>query len=141
MWLWRRSRLKGVVLVDLQEEVTAVVEEVGGLGSLFIMEVATVFMEWDTMLVLEEVIMEVADLVELDLEGMVGWEGQGISSSMELCQEWDTLLEDLDMEVVVEGEVEFMELLEVRIMGLGDLVMVGAWVAMVELMVEALEDL
>ena len=90
MWLWRRSRLKGVVLVDFEEEVTVVVEEVGGLGFLFIMEVATVFMEWDTMLVLEEVIMEVADLVELDLEGMVGWEGQGISSSMELCQEWDT---------------------------------------------------
>ena len=94
MWLWRRSRLKGVVLVDLEdleEEGMAVVEEVGGLGFLFIMEVATVFMEWDTMLVLEEVIMEVADLVVLDLEGMVGWEGQGISSSMELCQEWDTL--------------------------------------------------
>ena len=92
MWLWRRSRLKGVVLVDLEEEEgTAVVEEVGGMGFLFIMEVATVFMEWDTMLVLEEVIMEVADLVELVLEGMVGWEGQGISSSMELCQEWDTL--------------------------------------------------
>ena len=90
MWLWRRSRLKGVVLVDFEEEVTVVVEEVGGLGFLFIMEVATVFMEWDTMLVLEEVIMEVADLVELVLEGMVGWEGQGISSSMELCQEWDT---------------------------------------------------
>ena len=42
---------------------------------------------------------------------------------------------------MVEGEVEFMGLLEVCIMGLGDLVMVGAWVAMVELMVEALEDL
>ena len=91
MWLWRRSRLKGVVLVDLEEEGMAVVEEVGGLGFLFIMEVATVFMELDTMLVSEEVIMEVADLVELDLEGMVGWEGQGILSSMELCQEWDTL--------------------------------------------------
>ena len=91
MWLWRRSRLKGVVLVDLEEEGMAVVEEVGGLGFLFIMEVATVFMEWDTMLVLEEVIMEVADLVVVDLEGMVGWKGQGISSSMELCQEWDTL--------------------------------------------------
>ena len=91
MWLWRRSRLKGVVLVDLEEEGTAVVEEVAGLGFLFIMEVATVFMEWDTMLVLEEVIMELADLVVLDLEGMVGWEGQGISYSMELCQEWDTL--------------------------------------------------
>ena len=91
MWLCRRSRLKGVVLVDLEEEGMAVVEEVGGLGFLFIMEVATVFKEWDTMLVLEEVIMEVADLVVLDLEGMVGWEGQGISSSMELCQEWDTL--------------------------------------------------
>ena len=77
--------------MDLEEAVTVVVEEVGGLGFLFIMEVATVFMEWDTMLVLEEVIMEVADLVVLDLEGMVGWEGQGISSSMELCQEWDTL--------------------------------------------------
>ena len=87
----RRSRLKGVDLVDLEEEGMAVVEEVGGLGFLFIMEVATVFMEWDTMLVLEEVIMEVADLVELVLEGMVGWEGQGISYSMELCQEWDTL--------------------------------------------------
>ena len=89
--------LKGVVLVDLEdleEEGMAVVEEVGGMGSLFIMEVATVFkalLEWDTMLVLEEVIMEVADLVVVDLEGMVGWEGQGISSSMELCQEWDTL--------------------------------------------------
>ena len=91
MWLWRRSRLKGVVLVDLEEEGMAVVEEVGGLGFLFIMEVATVFMEWDTMLVSGEVIMEVADLVELVLEGMVGWEGQGISYSMELCQEWDTL--------------------------------------------------
>ena len=91
MWLWRRGRLKGVVLVDLEEEGMAVVEEVGGLGFLFIMEVATVFMELDTMLVSEEVIMEVADLVVLDLEGMVGWEGQGISSSMELCQEWDTL--------------------------------------------------
>ena len=89
MWLWRRSRLKEVVLVDSEEEGMAVVEEVGGLGFLFIMEVATVFMEWDTMLVLEEVIMEVADLVEL--EGLVGWEGQGISSSMELCQEWDIL--------------------------------------------------
>ena len=91
MWLWRRSRLKGVVLVDFEEEGMAVVEEVGGLGFLFIMEVATVFKEWDTMLVLEEVIMEVADLVVVDLEGMVGWKGQGISSSMELCQEWDTL--------------------------------------------------
>ena len=94
MWLRRRSRLKGVVLVDLEdleEEGMAVVEEVGGMGFLFIMEVATVFKEWDTMLVLEEVIMEVADLVVVDLEGMVGWEGQGISSSMELCQEWDTL--------------------------------------------------
>ena len=86
--------MKGVVLVDLEdlvEEGTAVVEEVGGMGFLFIMEVATVFKEWDTMLVLEEVIMEVADLVVVDLEGMVGWKGQGISSSMELCQEWDTL--------------------------------------------------
>ena len=94
MWLPRRSRLKGVVLVDLEdleEEGMAVVEEVGGLGFLFIMEVATVFMEWDTMLVSEEGIMEVADLVVVDLEGMVGWKGQGISSSMELCQEWDTL--------------------------------------------------
>ena len=45
------------------------------------------------------------------------------------------------MEVVVLVEGEFMELLEVCIMGLGVLVMVGAWVAMVELMVEALEDL
>ena len=45
------------------------------------------------------------------------------------------------MEVVVLVEGEFMELLEVCIMGLGDLVMVGAWVAMVELMVQALEDL
>ena len=63
-----RSRLKGVDLVDLEEEGMAVVEEVGGLGFLFIMEVATVFKEWDTMLVLEEVIMEVADLVELVLE-------------------------------------------------------------------------
>ena len=43
--------------------------------------------------------------------------------------------------VLVEGEVEFMELLEVCIMGLGVLVMVGAWVAMVVLMVQALEDL
>ena len=43
--------------------------------------------------------------------------------------------------VLVEGEGEFMELLEGFIMGLGDLDMVGAWVAMVELMVEALEDL
>ena len=97
MWLRRRSRLKGVVLVDLEdleEEGMAVVEEVGGMGFLFIMEVATVFkalLEWDTMLVLEEVIMEVADLVVVDLESMVGWEGQGISSSMELCREWDTL--------------------------------------------------
>ena len=45
------------------------------------------------------------------------------------------------MEVVALVEGEFMELLEVCIMGLGDLVMVGAWVAMVELMVQALEDL
>ena len=50
---------------------------------------------------------------------------------------------DLDMEVVVlvEGELEFMGLREVCIMGLGDLVMVGAWVATVEVMVGALEDL
>ena len=34
-----------------------------------------------------------------------------------------------------------MGLLEVCIMGLGDLVMVGAWVATVEVMVQALEDL
>ena len=47
----------------------------------------------------------------------------------------------MEVVVLVEGEVEFMGLLEVCIMGLGDLVMVGAWVAMVELMVEALEDL
>ena len=45
------------------------------------------------------------------------------------------------MEVVVLVEGEFMELLEVCIMGLGVLVMVGAWVATVEVMVEALEDL
>ena len=45
------------------------------------------------------------------------------------------------MEVVVLVEGEFMELLEGFIMGLGDLVMVGAWVAMVVLMVQALEDL
>ena len=43
--------------------------------------------------------------------------------------------------VLVEGEVEFMELLEGFIMGLGDLDMVGALVAMEELMVEALVDL
>ena len=43
--------------------------------------------------------------------------------------------------VLVEGEVEFMELLEGFIMGLGGLDMVEAWVATVEVMVEALEDL
>ena len=47
----------------------------------------------------------------------------------------------MEVVVLVEGEVEFMGLLEVCIMGLGDLVMVGAWVATVEVMVEALEDL
>ena len=47
----------------------------------------------------------------------------------------------MEVVVLVEGEVEFMGLLEVCIMGLGDLVMVGAWVATVEVMVGALEDL
>ena len=46
----------------------------------------------------------------------------------------------MEVVVLVEGEVEFMGLLEVCIMGLGDLVMVGAWVATVEVMVGALED-
>ena len=47
----------------------------------------------------------------------------------------------MEVVVLVEGEVEFMELLEGFIMGLGDLDMVGALVAMEELMVEALVDL
>ena len=47
----------------------------------------------------------------------------------------------MEVVVLVEGEVEFMGLLEVCIMGLGDLVMVGAWVATVEVMLGALEDL